>query len=994
MLRKSLTILLLCFTVQQAWCQYSLSGVVLEDKTNNPIGYALVEVNDHELWAVTNDKGEFLLKNVSGGEILVTVSCLGYAKKAFEVKVAGDIDDLSFHLPEDNLQLEEVVVTAQAKSNELSTAYVIDRAALEHSQMLGAADVMGLLPGGQTNRSLHMATSGAQTITLRAGSGETGNAAFGTAIEVDGVRLSSNATFGADRGSSVISVGGTDTRSIGASNIESIEVVTGIASVTYGDMTQGVVKINTRKGRSPWQAEAKTNPNTKLFSVNKGFGLGPNAGTLNASYEWAKSINDPASPFRSYEKNAMSLLYDNTFNRNTGQPISFTFGVSGNVGGYDDKDDPDLERGQYEKIKDNTLRVHTRVNYLLNLPWITNLELKGSVDYSNKMRDEMNYRRPSSSIAVHHGREEGYFMAQVFDEYPDAPIVIIPPGHYYELMHFDNKPLTITAAVNARWSKKIGALRNNFLLGADFNRTGNYGRGLYPDDFRLSPDWREDRLDEYPFMNNLAVYAEDKIDLNMGKSLLQVMAGLRSDITSVKGSEYGTVNSMSPRTNIKFTFPENKGGWVERVSLRAGYGKSVKLPSFNMLYPAPVYEDRIVFGQSISGNENFTASYIYPFSLKYNPDLKWQYTNQIETGADIKIKGVSIALSVFQTKTLNSYQRFNGYDPFSYNFAGTNANVNYLEKDCLIPKEDRRFSIDQATGDVTVNDMTGEFPSELLPHSKIENYYKQTTSFINGSPAVRRGIEWIVDFGKIQSLQTSIRVDGKYYYYKSVDETMNPQRITTRINDEYNKYLAFHVGNTTFNGTITKQLLSNVTLVTHIPAMRLIVTLRVEGSLYHYTRNLMEYDGKPYGFVIDKREDDITSNPAADIYAGNQLVAKYPLYYVSYDDMNTKIPFAETFLAAYAEGGSDDPLVRELRGFINKSGFDYQMNDNGSSAYASANIGITKEFGKFASITFDAKNFLNTMQLVESKWTGQQESLFSHRYIPLFYYGLTLKLKF
>ena len=75
-----------------------------------------------------------------------------------------------------------------------------------------------------------------------------GNAAFGTAVEVDGVRLSTNASLGDPTGAS--------TRNLSATNIESVEVVTGVPSAEYGDISSGVVKISTRKGKTPLYGDA------------------------------------------------------------------------------------------------------------------------------------------------------------------------------------------------------------------------------------------------------------------------------------------------------------------------------------------------------------------------------------------------------------------------------------------------------------------------------------------------------------------------------------------------------------------------------------------------------------------------------------------------------------------------------------------------------------------------------------------------------------------
>ena len=83
------------------------------------------------------------------------------------------------------------------------------------------------------------------------------------AVEVDGVRLSTNASLGDPTGAS--------TRNLSATNIESVEVVTGVPSAEYGDISSGVVKISTRKGKTPYTVTLSTNPRTKQIAASKGF---------------------------------------------------------------------------------------------------------------------------------------------------------------------------------------------------------------------------------------------------------------------------------------------------------------------------------------------------------------------------------------------------------------------------------------------------------------------------------------------------------------------------------------------------------------------------------------------------------------------------------------------------------------------------------------------------------------------------------------------------
>jgi len=69
------------------------------------------------------------------------------------------------------------------------------------------------------------------------------------------------------------------------------------------------------------------------------------------------------------------------------------------------------------------------------------------------------------------------------------------------------------------------------------------------------------------------------------------------------------------------------------------------------------------------------------------------------------------------------------------------------------------------------------------------------------------------------------------------------------------------------------------------------------------------------------------------------------------------------------------------------------LNADKISPFAFANFSITKEIGDFASISFNAINFLNTMQLIKSTQTNLNSSLYATSYIPAFYYGLSLTLK-
>lgn len=178
----------------------------------------VVTVEGSGLWAVADRNGEFVIGGVQRGRYAISVASLGYVTYVGDIEVANEVMGLKIDLTPDNLEIDEVVVTAREAHGAATTVRTIGSTALEHLQMLNASDVAALLPGGKTVNPDLMTDN---VFSLRGGGTDVGNASFGTAVEVDGVRLSTNSSFGDMTGAS--------TRNIASSNVESVEVITGDA---------------------------------------------------------------------------------------------------------------------------------------------------------------------------------------------------------------------------------------------------------------------------------------------------------------------------------------------------------------------------------------------------------------------------------------------------------------------------------------------------------------------------------------------------------------------------------------------------------------------------------------------------------------------------------------------------------------------------------------------------------------------------------------------
>lgn len=994
-MKKALTILTGILLYLQSVAQtVTLSGTVTDKSTGDPVDFATILLEATEQWAVADLDGKFVIKNVPVGKHRVKVSCLGYVELTRVMEISRDITNLKFALDAENLTLEGAVVTAQEDANAATTARTIDKTALDHVQVMNVADISALLPGGAT---VDPSLTSDKQFNIRAGSGESGNASFGTAVEVDGVRLSNNASFASASTSN--SLKGVSTNNIASSSIESVEVITGVPSVEYGDMSSGVVKVNLKKGKTPLMITLSTSPNTKQTSASKGFSLATGRnnrqrGVINASIEYTESISKQMSPYTAYRREQVSLSYMNSLTHGifASSPLRINLGVTGNLGGMNTKADPDAVQGTWSVAKDNAIRANFSLNWLLSKPWITNLELSGSAAYSDKNSSERTHNSSAINKTVLHGTEQGYFIASPYSEDAVPPVMYIPAGYWYNIMCDDDRPLTTKLSLKANLSRFIGQANNKVKLGADWTTDRNFGIGAYSNEMDTAPTFREYRYCDIPTMHNLGAYIEDNLMLPVGSGRINLIAGLRSDNTYIRGSAYGLTSSLSPRFNAKYTIIQSQGRGrktLRELSVRASWGEAVKLPSFAILFPMPTYRDVRVFTSTTnSANESFEAYFIQPRHIEYNPELRWQRNRMMEVGVETNILGNKISLTAYKTRTIDSYRTSSRYERTTYSYTPDASLIGVA-----IPADDRVFSVDRNSGIVTVSDRNGVLPSVQLASEIYKELQPSYFADNELNPIDRYGIEWVVDFAQIKAINTSIRLDGSWYSYKSLGTNMIEYCPTTYKSTQDNRpyrYIGFYYGNNAYsNGSESRTLRTNVTFTTHIPRVRMILSAKVEASLLKYSRTLSETpQGEELAHVITDI-NDILSTTEESIYAGDNYVVRYPDYYCTYDD-----PTPRDYLTDLkeAKASGEMGLYNDLWKLAEKSSHKYVFQKDYYSPFFSANFSVTKEIGDLASISFYANNFfVNRSQI----WSTKTRTYFSaSSYIPKFYYGLTLRLKF
>ena len=908
-MKRFLVIFLLAFSALQAsGAGFRLTGRVT-DVREEPVPGAVVRLDDDYLWAVTDSRGRFTLENVQAGEYRVETSALGYASDTRVLQVRGSIDNLVIVLQEQTLALDEVVVTAERSKDELNTTRKIERTALDHLQMSGLSNIAALMPGGKT---VNPDLTAASELTIRGGGSSAGNAAFGTAVEVNGVRMGGNAGLGG--------LSGVDTRSLQVENIESVEVISGVPSAEYGDLGSGMVRVTTKKGRTPVYATFSVNPRTYSASVSKGIGIGE--GVLNISGELARATQKLTSPYTSYTRRGFSAEYTYTFAR----VLRLEAGLTGNIGGMNSKDDPDAFSNEYASARDNLLTPHFKATWLLNRSWVTNMSLEGSVYYHDNYKHEHLYNSYASSQPAVHSEERGYFLATA-----------LPPTFYADRIT-DSRELDYAASFKYDWLHHFGPVKSVLKAGVQWKADGNVGAGEYYEDPSLAANgYRPRPYTDYPYMHNLAVYAEEKL---VWKGL-EASFGLRGERAFIRGTQYRNLQTLSPRLNLRYNL--NK-----ELSFRGGWGITRKLPGFFILFPRQEYRDIQTFGFSHGDG----ASYVYytiPYTMNYNPDLQWQSNHNAEIGVDYEHKGWRVSLAAFRNVTKNPYELVNLYTPVSYNAMQLPSGFEISSNPYVV--------VDHASGDVFIRNSGDDYytPMDLRV---CDRTFAGSTMQRGGADIVRTGAELTADFPEIMPLRTHLRLDAAYTHTETLSELPAAYYQSgwshSSLPGRSYEYVGIYAGGTSLaNGRRTDYLDANLTSITHIPEVRTVITIRLEATLLRSSRNL-----STHAFTA---EDGYSS--------------VYPVAYMDLDGVEHP----------WTDESAADPALQRL---ILRSGNIYTFVPDGYNPYMSANLSLTKEIGDHVSISFFANNFTNARPYRKSFATGVG-AIFT----PAFYYGLTCRIK-
>jgi hypothetical protein len=415
-------------------------------------------------------------------------------------------------------------------------------------------------------------------------------------------------------------------RTIPADNIEVVEVVSGLPSVKYGDMTEGIIKIKTKTGKQPNRFKLKSNPGTREGNFSGGFLLDKSVFSYNINY--ARSERDRRVPGDEYSRLTFQTACSNTLfdgalninNKITAQKI------------FDDQ----AESGDLLKIK--------------------NYDRGYSAGFSSW--GDMKFASDNSAIEygvfVNFRKQNSLKERLVISDYR-----ILPNGdtvsNYVGRVETHGNEWNIGGRLEFKKKYITDKIIHNVLAGTEIKYDANTGSGVVFDTlfnyYGPESGIRPYSFDEVPGFLNASVYAEDKIN---GKLFLNYslqfgfryemyrpenfnLSGFWGDGNLVKSRNGSFFN---PRISFLISLSKNN-------QLRFTAGKASKSPALSTLFPRyKIYNWR-----------NPADGTIY--HLRYNlhvPDLSGIVENQFEAAYDFSLfnmLGLSISAYYKERKNEN-----------------------------------------------------------------------------------------------------------------------------------------------------------------------------------------------------------------------------------------------------------------------------------------------------------------------------------------------------
>lgn len=811
---KYIILALLAVAVQLVDAQVVLKGTVLDKETREPVVGAIIsDAKQGKVLTVTQADGTFSIPKNNDARLKIT--SIGY-----KPLLTTPTDDGRYLLQTEMSQLGEVVVTAQ-ENRGLTTSSRIEKHAMEHLQPSSFSDILELLPGG---RSVDPSLNAPNNIHIReipTGSSNYATSSLGTSFIIDGAPISTNANMqylaGAwdDMATKRDNTNaGVDMRGISTDDIERVEVVRGIPSVEYGDLTSGLIKIDRRRGGHDIKFRLKADMGSKLFYAAKDLEWEQRRLTLNLSADYLDAKADPRNSYENYKRISFSTRLHKSWERDD-YSIAFSSNLDFTKSIDNDKEDVDQTYSAEDSYKSSYDRYALLTALQVKMKrssWFKSIDVSFSSSLENDLIKRTRLVQLSRMTIAPLSKEEGDNDAYIL------------PYNYIGHHEVEGKPLNAYAKVTARFQIPNNTVSNTLLIGADWNVDKNLGRGQVFDPLRpayTSMSSRERPLRDIPANHRLSAYAEESLKWPTAIGSLEVAAGLRATSMLNLEDDYRMNGKVyfDPRVNFGYSLPQlSLFGKPTFIRLSAGIGQHTKMPTMEQLFPDLLYVDFIQLNYYHDNPDyrriNLMTYVVNPRNTALEParNLKKEIT------LDVNIGGNRLAITAFREKMTSGFRSQSYYQTYQY----------------------KQYD---ASG-INARELTAPPALENLPYTVI-NELAGYGNYTNGSMTLKEGVEYTFETKRFPVILTRLTINGAYFrttYDNSIVDSYRPSQV---IDNRQIQYVGLYAND---DGSVRQSFNTNFTLDTDVPRLKLGFSISAQ-CLWFTTSQRKEVSNYPVQYI-------------------------------------------------------------------------------------------------------------------------------------------------
>lgn len=775
---------------------------IYDTKSRQPLEFAdvFLKSEKEQKGMITDKNGRCTITGLHRQKYQLRISYMGYDEYNGTLSLHKDTT-CTIALKPNEILMQEVVVTA-AESKGLTSASHINRKAMEHLQPSSFTDITALLPGGIT---ADPASNNVNSIRIREAGGETKGVsgyetgALGTSFIIDGIPIQTDARLQYEQNSwenNTASVGagrnatgkGVDMRSVSTDDIASVEIVRGIPSVEYGELTSGLVNITRKKGGNKLDARFKADMQSQLFYAGKGFEFPKKNLRINFGLDYLDAKDDPRNRSENYKRVTSSVRIEKKWQNDR---LAGCLYSSFNYSGMFERDtkDPDLTQdGNVNVWESNEHTFSWNGTFTLN-------KLRRSIfrkfEFSAALTAEKDLLHREKTVAT-----DRIYAVPTVNGIGEHDAVYLP-SLYEAVMEVKGLPFYAYAKATTVLSRQWGSLDNLLKAGIDWKMDKNYGDGQVYDLSRPVTPGNTSRPRVFRNIragHTLSFFAEEAATASLGRHKLEIRAGVRGMTLLNLASRYVLHGKIyfDPRVNLQWRFPSlNVNGKPLSITLSTGTGMHTKMPVLAYLYPDKYYTDFVQLNY-YHNNPDYRRLNVMTYEIdKTNYGLKAARNLKWEVRADFSCENHVLSVTCFRENMNDGFRNgstFQIYDYKKYDAGG-------LDPSSLTAPPDIR----------------------TLPYTE-EQTIDRLSYTTNGSRTEKKGVEFQYSSPRFPGLYTRLTVNGAWFRTTYSNSMMNYHRPNIIIDGAPIKYIGIYQDD---DGAMHESFNTNFIADTDFPNMKM-----------------------------------------------------------------------------------------------------------------------------------------------------------------------------